>query len=59
MFQNKIRPTKDTILRLRPHIQQIEAVHISWYACLLSVISKHTYSSTLGELSIFIIQILY
>ena len=59
VLQHKVWPAEAAVLRLGPHIQQIETIDISLYACLSCFIAKDTYTSTFRELSIFIIQIFY
>ena len=38
--------------------EEVESIHVRWYASALGVSTKHTHTSALGELSIFIVEIL-
>lgn len=58
VLQDKVSPTEGTILSLRPHKQQIESIDICWYPSLHGIISKHPNTTTLGKLSIFVVQVL-
>ncbi len=51
-------PAEGAILRLWSHVEEVEVVDISWYTCFLSIGLKHTHPTTLGELSVLIVQIL-
>ncbi len=55
---DKVVPAEGAVLRFWSHVEEVEAVDISWYACFLSIGPKHTHPTTLGELSILIVQIL-
>ncbi|CAG2058404.1 unnamed protein product [Timema podura] len=43
----EVNPTEVGILRLWPHIQQIEPPHVRWDACVPGVRPKHTHPSRL------------
>ena len=45
-------------LGLRPYVQQVETIDVRGYARFHGVVTKHTHSTTLGELPILIVEIL-
>ena len=45
-------------LRFRSDVQEVESEYVCWDATLLSIVTKHTNTTTLGKLPIFIIEVL-
>ena len=55
----KVTPTERAVLGLRPDIQQVEPVHICRYVGVLNIVPKHTDTTTLRELLILIVEVLW
>ena len=45
-------------LRFRSDVQEVEPEYVCWNATLLSIVTKHANTTTLGKLPIFIIEVL-
>ena len=57
VLSHQITPSECTVLGLRSIVQQVEPVDVSWNTGFHSIITKHTNTTTLGELSILIVEI--
>ena len=49
---------KHAHLRFRSDVQEVEPEYVCWNATLLSIVTKHANTTTLGKLPIFIIEVL-
>lgn len=58
VFEGHVCPGEGRVLTLGPQVEQVEAPHVRRDACVLCHVSKHPHTSTLGEFSILVVQIL-
>ena len=58
VLQSHVGPGEGGVLSLWTHKQQIEPPHVGRDARVFSHVSKHAGATTLGELSVLVIQIL-
>ena len=59
VFQHEVVPAERAVLRFWAHEQEVEAPDVSGNARVFRVVPKYPHSTTLRELAVLVVQILY